>query len=993
MPYSERLQILTEAEQADLYSPPKFSIEEQRLYFNLNDIERIECETIRRRDHKCYFIALLGYFKSKPVMLDASFSQISADLTFIATEGLKGKGLRPFSISQKLKDRLYLKVLALLDHQKWQQNKHFNVTVTYLVSVGHSWLEPRYLFDAAIDYHAQNQIAIPKYTVMQQLVSQAMQHVRNDIEKTLQCYLNNELKDFLNAVIHGNDELSLRHLREGAKSFKAYELKKERVIYQQLSPWGSKIHYAVTSLGLSIKNQQHFADMVGYYGAKLKRFKPTRQYLWLLCHLNERAQLSLERLADGFIYHIRKQQDSAKTFAQEAVYSSWQSAAENVTTAAELLHLFVDKSIEGDKPFSAVRQQALKLMTARDIETLCLYLKKQKRAVEEYQWQYYDEQQHLIENTLRPIFLCLNYQAAEGSEALVAQLNITQHELAENQLLRTVEQSLIPKRHFPWLVNNGEVNAKRYEWLLYRQLVTRLNGRIYVSNVTKYRALEDDLIDADSQQEILEQSTLTALKAPVNDMLSQKLSCLGKSLEDVAQHIDEGDNRNVIMKNRKGTRWRLPIKGVKSLVNNPFFKKMRQIDIADVLRYVAQETCFMECFEHVLPIQKQNSFDQDDILAILIANGTHRGVYGMAQISDRTYDHLNDIQANYIRPETLHNACDMINNALAQTPIFAHYHIQEDIVHASADGQKHETRRETFKTRYSSKYFGANKGLTAMSLIANHGALNACIIGSNEHESHYIYDLLQSNTSDIKPNMLSTDTHGVNHVNYALLDLSGYTFAPRYAQFSTVINDMFDVTEDDQGQTTMTLKKPIRYDIIEKGWQDIQRIMLSLQSKRTTQASLVRKLSGYPAYHPTLQALTEYNRLIKAQYLLDYIDDASLRQYVQRALNRGEAWHALRRTIALVNGNKFRGKNESEIELWNECARLIANAIVYFNSMVLSHLLIHYEETGDEEKTTIIKQVSPVAWENMNLSGSYSFASTGKLLDMQELTKPIVDDE
>nr|WP_275892439.1 Tn3 family transposase [Escherichia coli] len=32
--------------------------------------------------------------------------------------------------------------------------------------------------------------------------------------------------------------------------------------------------------------------------------------------------------------------------------------------------------------------------------------------------------------------------------------------------------------------------------------------------------------------------------------------------------------------------------------------------------------------------------------------------------------------------------------------------------------------------------------------------------------------------------------------------------------------------------------------------------------------------------------MTEYNRLVKANYLLCYIDDASLRNYVQRALNR-----------------------------------------------------------------------------------------------------------
>ncbi|WP_336173302.1 Tn3 family transposase, partial [Alteromonas macleodii] len=384
-------------------------------------------------------------------------------------------------------------------------------------------------------------------------------------------------------------------------------------------------------------------------------------------------------------------------------------------------------------------------------------LKKQKRTVEEYQWQYYDEQHNLLEQLLRPVFLCLECEAGNGSEDVVAQLQKMQTEIASGEPLTTMDTSLIPKKHLPWLVKQDNVNPQRYEWLLYRQLTSRLNGRIYLSNVTKYRALEDDLIPQTSQDTLLESSTLDRLKQPVDALLQEKQHRLESSLNEVARHIDEGDNRNVIMKNRSGTRWR-------------------------------------------------------------------------------------------------------------------HYHIQEDQLHASADGQKFETHLETFKTRYSSKYFGTNKGITAMTLVANHSALNARIIGSNEHESHYIYDLLQSNSSDVKPDVLSTDTHGVNHVNFALLDLCGYSFAPRYAQFNSVINDLFDVTESEQGSTILALKKPIRTNVITTGWQDIRRIVLSLQTKRTTQSMLVRKLSGYPSGHPILQALTEYNRLIKAQYLLDYID-------------------------------------------------------------------------------------------------------------------------
>jgi TnpA family transposase len=46
---------------------------------------------------------------------------------------------------------------------------------------------------------------------------------------------------------------------------------------------------------------------------------------------------------------------------------------------------------------------------------------------------------------------------------------------------------------------------------------------------------------------------------------------------------------------------------------------------------------------------------------------------------------------------------------------------------------------------------------------------NARIIGANESESHYVYDLLANNTTDIQPNTHSTDTHGTNEVNFLIL--------------------------------------------------------------------------------------------------------------------------------------------------------------------------------------------------------------------------------
>jgi len=75
--------------------------------------------------------------------------------------------------------------------------------------------------------------------------------------------------------------------------------------------------------------------------------------------------------------------------------------------------------------------------------------------------------------------------------------------------------------------------------------------------------------------------------------------------------------------------------------------------------------------------------------------------------------------------------------------------------------------------------------------------------------------------------------------------------------------------------------------------------------------------------------------------------------------------------------------------LWNECARLITNAIIYFNSAILSQLLTSFEYQQDDEKIQVVKQASPVAWHNINLKGTYNFELSEKLPDLDELMSKV----
>jgi hypothetical protein len=109
----------------------------------------------------------------------------------------------------------------------------------------------------------------------------------------------------------------------------------------------------------------------------------------------------------------------------------------------------------------------------------------------------------------------------------------------------------------------------------------------------------------------------------------------------------------------------------------------------------------------------------------------------------------------------------------------------------------------------------------------------------------------------------------------------------------------------------------------------------------------------------------------------------------QRALNRGEAYHQLRRAISNVNGDRFRGNSDEEILIWNECARLMTNAIIYFNSKVLSNLLDSFEYQGKTDLADRLKRASPVAWQNINLRGTYLFENIGELPKLEDLMATI----
>ncbi len=165
--------------------------------------------------------------------------------------------------------------------------------------------------------------------------------------------------------------------------------------------------------------------------------------------------------------------------------------------------------------------------------------------------------------------------------------------------------------------------------------------------------------------------------------------------------------------------------------------------------------------------------------------------------------------------------------------------------------------------------------------------------------------------------------------------------------------------------------------------------MVSLSRKTTTQSIIIGKLNAYARINKTRAALMEYDNIICSLYLLNYIDDPSLRRNVQKALNRIESYHQLRRSISFANFGKLRFKTEYEQNIWNECSRLLSNCVIFYNASVLSILLKIKEISGNTQEIDKVKQVSPIAWQHVNFCGHYEFTNLEDTIDIDEIIRKL----
>ena len=985
MPISiHTLRLLKQQEIKELYSLPQLNAMDRDAVFSLNSREQLILDGLHTLPSKLLFILQLGFFRvgKRFYPLD-ELKTAEETKAYLVKRYFPAHPLEKFSLQVTKPTRLYHQkhILYLFNHRRYTRDAVLLVK-RESARLADIHARPSYVVRELLRFLEREHIVVPAYSTLQNLVGMAVQGATSLLEKRADSLFTDKEKKWLDELLNkrGDFLYEVTLLKRDPRNFSLKEIKETILKRNRLDELHSSLDGFATNLGISAQNLLYYANLVSYYSIyKISRMSPITYRLLLSCFIHVRHQMINDHLVKAFLYRVNRYVEQGKKMAQEEIYRIKIGHTKKLRMAGELLKLFIDEELLPDNiPFKQVRDKAFSMIRKDDLIILASSLTEKRIDEKALEWENFDRMARKISVNIRPLVLAINFESQISSRPLEKAIKSLKKNLQEGRSLLSgvVSTEFFSKTTSIYLSPNGEIIPARYEFQLYRTLAERLiSGDIFIADSLSYRSFDQDLVDGEqwkNKDAMIASLGLPKLESTPVALLDKLEKELGQLYIQVHERILTGENTHIKFSSKNKETWTLPYTKTNESLKVNVFGSMPPISLSTLLNLVNRHCAFSNAFTHVLGRYVKKSKNVGALLATITACATNMGLNKMARNANISLEEINQTYKNFVRLETLKLACDAIADSIRELPCFSGWHIDEDRIYSSSDGQKFGVSRDTYNARYSSKYFGFEKGVVAYTLNANHIPINSRIIGANEHESHFVLDILLDNTSEIKPNVHTTDSHGTNRVNFALLFLFDYIFAPRYRNLPAEAKNIYCFTGM-KGYENNILRPKGKIDrgLIEQEWDNILRLAVSLATKTTSQSTIIRKLNAFPRKNKTCKALGHLDKAIKSIHILQYIDKLEFRQCIQKALNRGESYHSLKRAIFYDNLGKFRVNSEYEQNIWSECTRLVALSIIYYNSFIVSQVATR--QSNLKMNVDFLKDVSPIQWKHIDLFGHFYF--------------------
>lgn len=999
---SKRLTILSEAEKVALYGLPDFDDFQRAEFFAMTPAERSLALRRNGLAEQVYCLLQIGYFKAKQAFFSFSLADVPPeDIAFILQRYFPGRTL----VNRRLSNNEYYaprkEIAGLFGYHLWV-NGDLPILRDKATLLARTDVTPAFLLTELMALLIGQRIVRPGYTTLQNIISDALTTERERLEQRVGEALDEAAQAALQNLLVRDETLSeLAAIKQDAKHFRYQMMVEERRKRAVLAPLYIVAKALLPTLDISQLNIAYYASLANYYTiTDLRRFKPAQTYLYLLCYAWQRYRQLSDNLADALGYQLQQLEDASKETAIQQAAMAKTEQQKAGPQLGQVVLLYVDDTLSDATPFGVVRDKAFKIMSKDALLSVGKRLCEKPVSQMDLRWQAIDQQAGLCTKNLRPLAMALDFSSSHESSPWMAALHwmksvFNRRQRLAQRPLEEVPEGTVPQRLRAYLLNfdsDGKpvsLRGERYEFWVYRQLRKRMEaGEIYLDDSVQHRLFSDELVSLERKADVLKQLDIPWLRQPADATLDALLAELDNQWQCFDRELRQGKLKHLEFdQTLKTLTWHRPKADPDIALNKAFYSGVPAEDVTDIFRFVNERCRFLSAMTPLQPRYAKKIADEDSMMAVIIAQAMNHGNFKMAQTGDIPYGVLDATHKQYLRLATLKAANDQISNFISRLPIFPYYSFDMETLYGSVDGQKFGAATPTLKARHSRKYFNKGRGVAAYTLLANHVALQTELLGANQHESYWVFDICYNNTADIAPTTITGDMHSINKANFAILHWFGMKLAPRFPDLQPQLKHLFCSGDPEAyANFLITPAGQIDRELIIEEKDNIDRIVATLGVKEMSQATLVRKLCTLSGNHRTRRAIFEFDKLIRAIYTLRYLRDPQLQRDVHRSQNRIEAYHQLRAAIAQIGGKKeLIGYTDLDVAISNQCGRLLANVVTAYNSMLLSGLLERYQAAGNQRALDRLKRISPVAWQHIHLLGHYSFRNQHHPIDLEAI--------
>ncbi len=992
-----RLSFLSSAEKRKFDSPPVLTKAQRPAYFVVTDDIRRTLGQLRTATNKVEFLLQLGYFKhSGKFFVPETYRR--RDINYVKSllhikEDIDLKHYPPARTAQHR-----ARILELMNWSPFNQDNSILLAARVQL-LTQQQLKPEQVFLAAVDFCWKQRIEIPSYHQLSNVITESFNIVEAELLTSLESLLNPGDRTALDELAHvSNDQLKpmLDTLKPVSQSLRAKDIQKNVAASKTFGVYFHRFRATLETLNMQDQAQVYYATWVQKATmTQLKQFSnPHKRYLHLLAYVNHQYYERQDVLMDIFLKSVTaatnyarkqqiKQEQDLQSERREAITSITQSHKSSRQLLEEIKRVIKDSNLLASEQVAKI-EQLFDDHDALERELPGEKLQQYERVLDNYAVSdsYYAalaKRSLSLQRRVSTLLGAIEFDSDSSQEPLLSA--VLHFQSTDGNIGHSPPLDFLSDKVANLVAGDDGLRVSLYKILLFQAIADAVKaGKLNLKHSHRYRAIQDYLIPIERWREKRDHLLSLAGLASFSNgpaYLAGLKTTLDDKFGEVNQRYHAGDNTYLSVSDTGYASVRTPPTDfsedgyIGSLLSQNGI-----VSVLQVLRDINSAGDFVHCFKHLSPKHHKLKPTAEIVIAGILGLGSNLGIDKLSQISVGINESTLKNTVNWcFSLENIQAANSVILTLIDKLALSKAFQKYPHELHTSSDGRKVGTAVDSLHANYSFKYFGKDKGVTMYTFIdERHALFHSTVISASDREAAYVIDGLMQNDV-VKSDIHSTDTHGYSEAVFAATHMVDTTFAPRIKKLGSQRLYAFSSksTYKKRGYAVLP-SRTINQKLILRHWDDILRFMATIKLRHCSASQLFKRLSSYAKDHPLYQALKEFGRIIKTQFILTYLDDVELRQRIEKQINKIELANRFSQAVFHANDQEFQVGTKEEQEIATACKVLIQNAIVLWNYLYLSQSLSNAADLEERDyMLEVMTEGSILSWKHVNMQGEYDF--------------------